>query len=134
MCWILLCNVQILKALPAGLKSTRLGIFWKLYAIVQEKASTQDFSPSSNFLSMVFWMACYILTAVSFRCLRIRSSINIFRCGYLIHRFNVGVSRWKWHWLTKSCFESFQFTYFLTWTCKKCNISKTVNKVKVSTL
>ena len=82
-----------LKSFARGIEVDKVRLFfWKLYAIVQEKASTQDFSPSSNFLSMVFWMACYILTAISFRCFRIRSSINILRCGYLIHRFNVGVS------------------------------------------
>ena len=44
-----------LKSFTRGIEVDKVRyFFWKLYTIIKEKASTQDFSPSSNFLSPAY--------------------------------------------------------------------------------
>ena len=100
-----------------------LGMFFlsgKLCGIINEKAWLKFFSPSSNFLShlftykwsMAFWIAWYILTALSFGWIRIHSSINILKSTYLIQILNVAVGRKGLHKLSINCLESFQVIWF----------------------
>ena len=56
-----------LKSFTRGIEVDKVRyFFWKLYAIIKEKASTQDFSPSSNFdpvsrLFMYSWSVAFCI-------------------------------------------------------------------------
>ena len=89
---------SVLKSFARGIEVAKVRYFLGKFTPQQSKRFFPfiQLPVSLSFMntwSMAFWIALYILSVVSFRCIRIHSSINIPRSRYLIHTFNVGVGR-----------------------------------------